>query len=679
MTADNHPSLPSDGIAASSENSAPVKAPAKKSPSRKVAVRPKVSAIALEEVTSPAEKKAKVSRSRSKKVEAEPAAAIAPLSERPFEGPQAVKVAERAATPEIVAPAVMTTKAEVSANSNAERPVDGAARDTSLAGSAAPIDNKILPQPLAPEPQPVRAEAPSFSEAGSPRPDDLAAKSAPVLNTEVTQGNQSNEGMATTSNNNQGDERRFERGQPFQGRRGDHRQQGGRGDYQGRGNDHQQGRGDYQNRGNFQNRGDHQQQGRGGQQGFRQQGGGQQNHQAQGGGGQGQYSEQQRPDQQSQQGADGLVTRVTETQYGEGIIEVSGKGFGFLREAKRNFVQTPADIFVTPEVCRKYNLRDGQWIKGEIRRSSRGPQLFRLTALNNEDPEKFRNLPNFDELTSINPKKRIKLETAADRYTTRVMDLMTPIGKGQRGLIVAPPRTGKTTLLQHIAEAVVKNHPEVKLIILLVDERPEEVTEIRRSVPEAEIMASSNDSDLKSHTRIAQLAIERAKRLVEAGQDVFILLDSITRMARAFNNSMSGGGRGTASGGLAVGALEIPRKLFAAARNTEEAGSLTIMATALIETNSKMDDAIFQEFKGTGNMELVLDRKISDQRIYPAVDIFLSGTRREELLLQSWELDKINVIRRGLAGHKPIEAIERLLTFLKKFPTNTQMLASLPG
>ncbi len=380
---------------------------------------------------------------------------------------------------------------------------------------------------------------------------------------------------------------------------------------------------------------------------------------------------------QGQGGGDGFVSRVAEPQFGEGIVEVSGKGFGFLREAKRNFVQTPADVFVTPEVCRKYNLRDGQWIKGEVRRSSRGPQLFRLTELNGEDPEKFKNLPNFDELTSINPKKRIRLETVPERYTTRVMDLMTPIGKGQRGLLVAPPRTGKTTLLQHIAEAVIKNHPEMKVIILLVDERPEEVTEIRRAVPQAEIMASSNDSDLKSHTRIAQLAMERAKRLVEAGFDVFMLLDSITRMGRAFNNTASGSRTG--SGGIDSRALEIPRKIFAAARNTEEAGSLTIMATALIDTGSRGDEVIFLEFKGTGNMELVLDRKISDQRIYPAVDIFQSGTRREELLLQPWELDKINVIRRGLAGHKPLEAIERLLSFLKKFPTNAQMLTSLPG
>jgi len=364
--------------------------------------------------------------------------------------------------------------------------------------------------------------------------------------------------------------------------------------------------------------------------------------------------------------------------FAEGIVEVSGKGFGFLRELKRNYTQSNNDIFVTPELVRRYGLRDGQYIRGETRRGNRGPQLFRLTEFEGEDPEKYLNLPVFEELTTINPNKRIRLETTTDRYTTRVMDLMTPVGKGQRGLIVAPPRTGKTTLLQHIADAVVKNHPEMKLIILLVDERPEEVTEIRRTVPSAELMASSNDSDIKTHTRIAQLAVERAKRLVEMGKDVFILMDSLTRIGRAFNNAQGSGGR-TMSGGVDARALEIPRKLFAAARNTEEAGSLTIMATALIETNSRMDDLIFQEFKGTGNMELVLDRKISDQRVYPAVDIFLSGTRREELLLGADDLHKINVIRRGLAGHKPIEAIERLLFFLRKYPTNAEMLKGLPG
>ena len=362
----------------------------------------------------------------------------------------------------------------------------------------------------------------------------------------------------------------------------------------------------------------------------------------------------------------------------EGIVEVSGKGFGFLRDPKRGFAQHPNDVFVTPELCRSYGLRDGQWVKGETRRGNRGAQLFRLTEINGETPQKAATLPSFDELTVLSPMEMIVMETTPERYTTRVIDLMTPIGKGQRGLIVAPPRTGKTTLLQHLAEAVVKNHPDLKLIILLVDERPEEVTEIKRTVPGAEIMASSNDSDVKSHTRIAQLAIERAKRLVEAGKDVFVLLDSITRVGRAFNNATGGGGR-TMSGGIDSRALEIPRKLFAAARNTEEAGSLTIIATALIDTGSRMDELIFQEFKGTGNMELMLDRKISDQRIYPAVDIFLSGTRREELLIPADDLHKINVIRRGLAGHKPMEAMERLLFFLRKFPTNAQMLAGIPG
>ena len=367
-----------------------------------------------------------------------------------------------------------------------------------------------------------------------------------------------------------------------------------------------------------------------------------------------------------------------EPEYGEGIIEISGKGFGFLRDAKRNFVQTPQDIFVTPEIVRRFQLRDGMWIYGETRRGNRGPQLTKLHKINDEEPTKYQDLRPFEELTTINPDQRIKLETVPDRYTTRIMDLMTPLGKGQRGLIVAPPRTGKTTLLHHIADAVSKNHPEMKLIILLVDERPEEVTDFRRSCPTAEIMASSNDSDIKSHTRIAQLAVERAKRLVEAGKHVFILLDSITRTARAFNNALGGGGR-TMSGGIDARAMEQPRKIFAAARNTEEAGSLTIVATALIETGSRMDELIFQEFKGTGNMELVLDRKISDLRIYPAVDIFLSGTRREELLLEPWELEKINLIRRGLAGHKPDEAIQRLLMFVKKFPTNRQMLKEIPG
>jgi transcription termination factor Rho len=269
--------------------------------------------------------------------------------------------------------------------------------------------------------------------------------------------------------------------------------------------------------------------------------------------------------------------------------------------------------------------------------------------------------------------ERIALETKPDRIDMRILDIVTPIGKGQRGLIVSPPRSGKTTLLQHIAEAVSENHPSMPLMFLLVDERPEEVTELRRSFPHADIMASSNDSDVKTHTRIAQLAMERAKRLVEAGHDVFMLLDSITRMARAFNNASTGGGK-TGSGGIDLKAMEIPRKIFASARNTEEAGSLTIIATALIETGSRMDDYIFQEFKGTGNMEVMLDRKISDQLIFPAIDIFQSGTRREELILPPYMLEKISLIRRGLAGSRPIDAINRLIMLAQRFDTNFKLL-----
>jgi transcription termination factor Rho len=370
--------------------------------------------------------------------------------------------------------------------------------------------------------------------------------------------------------------------------------------------------------------------------------------------------------------------RPEELFESEGLIEISGKGFGFIRGAKHSFAQTPSDIFVTPEIVKSYHLRDGQMLRGIVRRGPRGSQLHKLTHINGAPADEVKNLPAFDELTVISPEPRVTLETVPDRYTTRMIDLLCPIGRGQRGLIVAPPRTGKTTLLAHIADAVLKNHKDIHLMFLLIDERPEEVTDIKRSVPGAEVFASSNDLDTKSHTRMAQLAIERAKRLVEQGRHVFILLDSITRVGRAFNNATTGGGR-TGSGGLDNRALEIPRRLFAAARNTEEGGSLTIVATALIETNSRMDEVIFQEFKGTGNMELVLDRKISEQRVYPAMDIFMSGTRREELLIPEADLHKIHVIRRGLAGYKPLEAVERMLFFMKKFPTNAQMLAGIPG
>lgn len=363
-----------------------------------------------------------------------------------------------------------------------------------------------------------------------------------------------------------------------------------------------------------------------------------------------------------------------------GMLELAPKGFGFLRVPGKNFEQARDDVFVTPETIRKYNLRLGQWIHGLYQEGPRGPQLVEISTINDMTPEEASKLPHFDELKAINPNKRISFETTPERFTTRVVDIMAPVGRGQRGLIVSPPRSGKTTLLLHMAEAIREKYDEViHLMVVLVDERPEEVTEFRRALPGAEIYASSNDEQARNHCRVAELAIERAKRLVEAGRDVFLIMDSITRLARAYNGGMNNRGRGTGSGGITIGALEVPRRLFAAARNTRGGGSLTILATALIQTNSRADEAIYMEFKGTGNMELVLDRKIAENYIYPAVDIFKSGTRREELLLADHMLHKIHLIRRGLSGHRPAEAMERLLFFLKKFPNNPQMLLEIKG
>jgi transcription termination factor Rho len=364
----------------------------------------------------------------------------------------------------------------------------------------------------------------------------------------------------------------------------------------------------------------------------------------------------------------------------DGLLELAPKGFGFLRVPHKNFEQARDDVFVTPETIRKFNLRLGQWIHGVYQEGPRGPQLVEITQINGMPPDESSKLPHFDELKAINPTRRISFETTPERFTTRVVDIMAPVGRGQRGLIVSPPRSGKTTLLLHMAEAIREKYDEaIHLMVVLVDERPEEVTEFRRALPGAEIYASSNDEQARNHTRIAELAIERAKRLVEAGKDVFLIMDSITRLARAYNGNMNNRGRGTGSGGITIGALEVPRRLFAAARNTRGGGSLTIMATALIQTNSRADEAIYMEFKGTGNMELVLDRKIAENYIYPAVDIFKSGTRREELLLPDHMLHKIHLIRRGLSGHRPAEAMERLLFFLKKFPNNPQMLMEIKG
>ena len=367
----------------------------------------------------------------------------------------------------------------------------------------------------------------------------------------------------------------------------------------------------------------------------------------------------------------------------DGLLELAPKGFGFLRVRTKNFEQARDDVFVPPDILRRYNLRACQWVHGVYQEGPRGPQLVEVLLVNGQTPEEAAKAPHFDELKAVNPNKRISFETAPERFTTRVLDIMSPIGRGQRGLIVSPPRSGKTTLLLHMAEAVREKYDEqIHLMVLLVDERPEEVTEFRRALPGVEIYASSNDEQPRNHCRIAELAVERARRLVESGKHVFLLMDSITRLARAYNNAMARGGgrkRATGSGGVMIGALEAPRRLFAAARNTREAGSLTIVATALIQTNSRADEAIFMEFKGTGNMELVLDRKIAESYIYPAVDIFKSGTRREELLLPEHMLHKINLIRRGLSGHRPTEAMERLLFFQKKFPNNPQMLLEIKG
>jgi transcription termination factor Rho len=364
----------------------------------------------------------------------------------------------------------------------------------------------------------------------------------------------------------------------------------------------------------------------------------------------------------------------------EGLLEMTPKGSGFLRSLKKNFALAKDDAFVGATFVGKWGLRAGAVIKALTQMGPRGPQVVEILSVNDMTPEEARRLPHFEELTAVNPSKRIPFENSQNRFTTRVLDIIAPVGRGQRGLIVSPPRSGKTTLMLHMAESVMQREDDgLHLMVLLVDERPEEVTEFRRALPGVEIFASSNDEHPRNHCRVAELTIERAKRLVEAGKHVFLLMDSITRLARAYNNTGSSHGRGIGTGGVTVGALEIPRRLFAAARNTRGAGSLTILATALIQTNSRADEAIFQEFKGTGNMEIVLDRKIAENYIYPAVDIFKSGTRREELLLPEHMLHKIHLIRRGLSGHKPLEAMERLTYFLKKFPSNAQMLLEIKG
>lgn len=358
----------------------------------------------------------------------------------------------------------------------------------------------------------------------------------------------------------------------------------------------------------------------------------------------------------------------------QGVLEVHPKGFGFLRNPKKHYAAQSSDAYVSAPLIQRHSLREGMLLSGPVepaRAGSTGPRLTGIEAIEGEPPASV-TYRNWEELTPIDPHQMIRLETTGGPITTRVIDLFTPIGKGQRGLIVAPPRTGKTVLLSHIAEAVTKNHPELKLMMLLIDERPEEVTEMRRTV-KGDVIASSSDNDAGNHIRIAELVMERAKRLAEQGQQVFVLLDSLTRLARAYNKATANGGR-IMSGGIDSRALDVPKRLFGMARAFEEGGSLTVMGTALVETGSRMDDVIFEEFKGTGNMELVLNRDLADRRIYPAVNLGESGTRKEERILPADVLTRVNLLRRHLMGMKPLQAMESLLKQLEKSPSNQAFL-----
>jgi transcription termination factor Rho len=360
-------------------------------------------------------------------------------------------------------------------------------------------------------------------------------------------------------------------------------------------------------------------------------------------------------------------------QQVQGVLELHAKGYGFLRTPTRSYSPQPGDPYVPAPLIQKHRLREGLLLSGPVESGKKGsgPRLARVAQIEGLAPDKYPRR-NFDDLTPIDPNEQITLETDREPLTTRVMDLLTPIGKGQRGLIVAPPRTGKTILLQHIAQAVTANHPEMHLIMLLIDERPEEVTEMRRTV-KGEVVGSSSDRDTAAHIHTAELVVERAKRLAEQGKQAFVLLDSLTRLARAYNKTVGNSGR-TLSGGIDARAMDVPRRMFGSARAFEEGGSLTVVATALIDTGSRMDDYIFQEFKGTGNMELVLDRKLADRRIFPAIDIGQSGTRKEERLLGPEVLKRVTLLRRSLISLKPVEAMESLVRKLAEFPSNAAFL-----
>jgi transcription termination factor Rho len=364
--------------------------------------------------------------------------------------------------------------------------------------------------------------------------------------------------------------------------------------------------------------------------------------------------------------------------FAEGVLEILPDGYGFLRSPDYNYLPGPDDIYVSPSQIRKFDLKTGDTISGQVRPPHEGEKYFALVkieAVNFESPDEARNKILFDNLTPLYPQERVKLETTRENSSARVMDLLTPLGKGQRGLIVSPPRAGKTMLLQNVANSITTNHPEVVLMVLLIDERPEEVTDMQRSV-KGEVISSTFDEPAARHVQVAEMVIEKAKRLVEHKRDVVILLDSITRLARAYNTIVPPSGK-VLSGGVDSNALQRPKRFFGSARNIEEGGSLTIIATALIDTGSRMDDVIFEEFKGTGNSEIILERKLVDKRVFPAIDIQRSGTRKEELLIPKEDLSRIWVLRKVLNPLSPVEAMELLIDKLSKTKSNGEFLANM--
>lgn len=377
-----------------------------------------------------------------------------------------------------------------------------------------------------------------------------------------------------------------------------------------------------------------------------------------------------------------LIFKILEAQsqkdglsFSKGVLEVLPDGYGFLRSVNYNYLPSPDDIYVSPSQIKKFGLRTGDTISGQVRPPKEGERFFallRIEAVNDETPDMIRERVLFENLTPMYPSKRLKLETIPGEYSMRILDLLAPVGKGQRGMIVSPPKAGKTILLQKMANSIIRNHPEVKLIVLLIDERPEEVTDMERTV-NAEVVSSTFDEPPERHVQVADMVLEKAKRLVEAKKDVVILLDSITRLARAHNTVVPHSGK-ILSGGVDANALHRPKRFFGAARNIEEGGSLTIIATALIETGSRMDEVIFEEFKGTGNMEIVLDRTLSDKRIFPAININRSGTRKEEMLLEPDELNRVWILRKFLSDLDASESMELLLEKMRGTKTNKEFL-----